>query len=137
MASREGSMVVNSSQGGGSKDTWVLGLQERLRARGHTLLVLDFLAATFDEAFQSRLLPFRATNAAGMFRGGTGTAFRRSTGERLTGRPRVGGNKKRRRQPWEKAGAAAVYSLTFHPPDETRLPPVFRPQRAVAHTDAA
>jgi uncharacterized circularly permuted ATP-grasp superfamily protein len=29
VALREGSLVVNSSQGGGSKDTWVLGHRKR------------------------------------------------------------------------------------------------------------
>ena len=38
MALKEGSLVVNSSQGGGSKDTWVLGAAEgkgeRLKVKG-------------------------------------------------------------------------------------------------------
>jgi uncharacterized circularly permuted ATP-grasp superfamily protein len=33
VALREGSLVVNSSQGGGSKDTWVLDARTRADAR--------------------------------------------------------------------------------------------------------
>ncbi len=34
VALEEGSLIVNSSRGGGSKDTWVLGGRRRRRPRG-------------------------------------------------------------------------------------------------------
>jgi hypothetical protein len=57
VALQEGSLVVNSSQGGGTKDTWVLG-QEGIRQ--------NMLSRTADHLFWMSRYTERAENTARM-----------------------------------------------------------------------